>query len=154
MKAKFLHIRDNFSKAFFPRLSEWTAAFALFAIGWTLSANPELMATTKTQAYSLMLMIAPQDKWASALIAFATLRLLVLLINGSIRRSPHLRAVLAFFSCFPLALISLSFVSTFGIGMALAWTVLGMDMINILRAAGDAKTADYMIAQGKQGGSQ
>ncbi|MBO9100011.1 MULTISPECIES: hypothetical protein [unclassified Rhizobium] len=136
------HIRDNFAAAFFPRLSEWAAAAGVFLIGLVLAANPDLMATTKTQAYQLMLMIATQRSWAMMLMVFGGARLVVLLINGAWRRSPHLRAAMAFFSCFPYSLIFLSFQPTFGISMVLASIPLGMDMINVLRAAGDARTID------------
>ena len=82
------YIRDNFAAAFFPRLSEWAAAAGVFLIGLVLAANPDLMATTKTQAYQLMLMIATQRSWAMMLMVFGGARLVVLLINGAWRRSP------------------------------------------------------------------
>jgi hypothetical protein len=33
------HIRDNFAAAFFPRLSEWACAMAVFGVGGVSFAN-------------------------------------------------------------------------------------------------------------------
>jgi hypothetical protein len=147
----FAHIRDNFAAAFFPRLSEWACAFAIFGVGTVLHANADLMANARTDAYLLMLAIADQASWAKGLIGFGLFRLIVLLINGAWRRSPHLRSVMAILSCFPLWAIAWSFLPSFGIAMVFAWVFLGMDVINAVRAAGDAKTVDHAHARGKDG---
>ncbi|RFB95238.1 hypothetical protein B5K11_09830 [Rhizobium leguminosarum bv. trifolii] len=148
----FAHIRENFAAAFFPRLSEWLAGFVLLGLGWMLSANPELMQSGKTD-YQLMLMIASQPFWSSVLIVFAAGRLAVLLINGAWRRSPHLRALAAFLSCFFWTQITLSFAPNFGFAVVLACGWLGMDMINIMRAMRDARTIDDTYRRGIAGGN-
>lgn len=145
------HIRDNFASAFFPRLSEWACATAVFGVGVVLHVNADLMENLQSNAYQLMLTIGPQATWAKALIIFGICRLLVLLINGAWRRSPHLRAVMAILSCFPLYTIAMSFLPVFGIAMVFAWIFLGMDVINAVRAAGDARTVDHAHARGKDG---
>lgn len=147
----FAHIRDNFAAAFFPRMSEWACAVAVFGIGVVLDVNPDLMATTKTSAYILMLSIASQAAWAKAMIIFGLCRLMVLLINGAWRRSPHLRSILAIASCFPLYTLAMSFMPVFGIAMVFAWVFLGMDVINAVRAAGDARIVDHAHARGNDG---
>jgi hypothetical protein len=144
-------IRDNFAAAFFPRLSEWACAMAVFGVGAVLHANPDLMANTKSNAYDLMLGLGAQAAWAKALIAFGIGRLLVLLINGAWRRSPHLRSIMAILSRFPLYTIAMSCLPVFGIAMVFAWIFLGMDVINAVRAAGDAKTVDHAHARGQDG---
>jgi hypothetical protein len=140
------HIRSNFAAAFFPRMSEWAASVAVFCVGLILSANPSLMASTTTKAYGMMLLIASQPTWASALMLFGGARLLVLAINGAWRRSPHARTVMAVLSCFPLYTIAMSFLPTRDIAMVLAFVILGMDVVNAVRAAGDARTIDYAHA--------
>ncbi|TDK38770.1 hypothetical protein E2F50_01045 [Rhizobium deserti] len=102
------HIRDNFANAFFPRWSEWWAANLLMVLGFVLTSNPDLMASSKSNAYQLMLMIFTQETWSAVMKVFAFCRLLVLLINGAWRRSPHLRATGAFLSCFFWVQITLS----------------------------------------------
>ena len=148
------HIRQNFAAAFFPRLSEWLASFVLMGTGWMLAANADLMANAKTQAYQLMLLIAPQATWSVVLLFFALCRLVVLLINGAWRRSPYLRAGMAFLSCFFWTQITLSFAPTFGFAFVLACGWLGMDMINIMRAMRDARTIDHAHARGSAGDHQ
>lgn len=145
------HIRQNFAAAFFPRLSEWACATAVFGIGIVLRFNADLMAGSKSAAYSLMLSIASQHSWAIALVSFGIARLLVLLVNGAWRRSPHLRSIMAILSCFPLYTIAMSFLPIFGIAMVFAWVMLGMDVVNAIRAAGDAKIIDSAHARGNDG---
>lgn len=147
----FAHIRDNFAAAFFPRLSEWACASAVFGVGVVLDINSDLMATTHSSAYVLMLSIASQTAWAKAMVIFGLCRLLVLLVNGAWRRSPHLRSIMAILSCFPLYTIAMSFMPIFGIAMVFAWVILGMDVINAVRAAGDARIVDHAHARGKDG---
>ncbi|KQS90289.1 hypothetical protein [Rhizobium sp. Leaf386] len=148
------HIRQNFSASFYPRRSEWVAAFTLFAMGWMLSANPELMANAKTQAYNLLQMIAPQPVWSVCLMLFGMGRLSVLLINGAWRRSPYMRAGMAFLSCFLWTQIVLSFAPTFGFAFILACGFLGMDLLNIMCAMSDARTVDHAHARGNVGEHQ
>lgn len=152
--AGFVSFRRHLADAFFPRRSEWGAAGALFALGWMLSANPELMASGKSNAYDLLLSIASQHTWSKIMIVFGGLRLLILLINGWWRRSPHLRALSAFLSCFFWTQIVLSFASTFGFAFILACGWLAMDFVTIIGAMRDARTVDDAHAQGMIGGSK
>lgn len=147
----FAHIRDNFAAAFFPRLSEWACAVAVFGVGVVLFVNADLMAQSRSGAYALMLAIGSQASWAKGLIAFGFLRLIVLVINGAWRRSPHLRSIMAILSCFPLYTLAMSFLPVFGVAMVFAWVFLGMDVFNAVRAAGDARTVDHAHARGQDG---
>ena len=152
MKLVLAHISQNFAKAFFPRRSEWAAAAVLLALGWMLSVHADLMADADSDGYKMMLMIAPQSVWSTVLIMFASARLLVLLINGTWRRSPHARGITAFLSCFFWTQIALSFAPTFGFAFILACGWLGTEMSNILYAFRDARTIDHTFAeQGKAG---
>lgn len=151
----FAHIRDNFADAFFPRRSEWAAATVLLGLGWMLSVNAGLMHATNTRAYSLMLMIAPQSVWSMVMTVFACGRLMILLINGTWRRSPHARGASAFLSCFFWTPIVLSFAPTFGFAFIMASGWLVTDMLNIMYAFRDARTVDHSYAmRGKAGEHQ
>ncbi|TDK35187.1 hypothetical protein E2F50_13065 [Rhizobium deserti] len=148
------HIRDNFANAFFPRWSEWWAAGVLMALGFVLTSNPDLMASSKSNAYQLMLMIFTQETWSAVMKVFAACRLVVLLINGAWRRSPHLRATGAFLSCFFWVQITLSVAHTAGFLFVLAAGVLVLDFVNFIRALRDARIVDYThaIARKTEGG--
>lgn len=148
------HVRDNFAAAFFPRRSEWAAASVLLALGWMLSVNDTLMRSATTKAYSLLLLIASQQVWASTLIVFASIRLTILLINGAWRRSPHARGITAFLSCFFWTQMVLSFAPTLGYAFILASGWLVTDMLNILYAFRDARTVDHSYAVRRQAGER
>jgi hypothetical protein len=148
------HIHTRFADAFFPRLSEWFAAFVLFGLGLMLLANDDLMVTGATRGYHLMLEIAPQQTWATVLVTFGTVRLMVLLINGAWRRSPHARAGFAFLSCFFWTQIMLSFAPTFGFSFVMSCGWLVADMINVMRAMRDARTSDDAFARDGASGTK
>lgn len=150
------HIRDNFAAAFFPRLAEWVAAGVLLALGLMLSFNADLMAKAMAAGegggYAFLLTIAGQGVWATTLTVFGTARMLILLINGAWRKSPVARAVTAFLSCFFWTQIVLSFQPTFGFAFVMACGWLLTDIVNIMRAARDARTVNDVLARGKGSG--
>lgn len=145
----FAQMRDHFAEAFFPRLSEWTAAGVVFFLGMILTANPELMHTANTRGYVLMLAIAEQPTWAAVMKGFGALRLLILFINGAWRRSPWARAACALLSCFFWTQITLSFAPVFGFAFGLAAGFLCMDMVNVFRAMRDARIVDDAYARNR-----
>jgi len=147
------HIRDNFTAAFFPRWAEWAAAMVLLGIGLMLSIHTDLMVSSVAngygKGYEFMLNIAGQSLWATMLTVFGSTRLAVLLINGAWRRSPVARAVMAFLSCFFWTQLVLSFQPTFGFAFVMACGWLLTDIVNIMRAARDARTVEDVLARGK-----
>ena len=144
------HIRDNFANAFFPRWSEWWAAGLLMGLGYVLTANPDLMVTSKSNAYQLMLMITSQAKWAAIMKMFALIRLAILLVNGAWRRSPHARATGAFLTCFFWMQITLSVAPTAGMLFGFSLGVLILDFVNFIRAMRDARVVDYAYANARK----
>jgi hypothetical protein len=150
------HIRDNFTAAFFPRWAEWSSAVVLLSIGLMLSINTNLMVSAVAngygRGYELLLAIAGQSVWATLLTVFGSCRLAILLINGAWRRSPIARAVTAFLSCFFWTQLVLSFQPTFGFAFVMACGWLLTDIVNIMRAARDARTVNDVLARGKGSG--
>ncbi len=146
--SSFATIRLHFMEALFPRLSEWYCAILLFSLGSMLAANPDLMTSTKTATFDLMLMIATQEQWSWVMRVFAFLRLVILLVNGILRRSPHLRAGSAFLSLFFWTQIALSAKATFGFVFVFSATVAALDFMNVIRASRDARLTDYIHAKG------
>jgi hypothetical protein len=152
------HIHDNFAEAFFPRRSEWVAATLLLVLGWMISVKVDLMAVA-TPAHGMAAFIAPQWVWSSCLIVFALARLIILLINGTWRRSPHARGITAFLSCFFWAQLTLYFILSrdplFAPFFILPGSWLVTDMLNIQYAFRDARTVDHLYAvRGKTGERQ
>jgi hypothetical protein len=133
----------------FPaRASEWALSVMLFNLGvilWlprqTLQESPSLSGLAR---------IAPEDVWAVALLAIGVTRLLALGINGTFvqttygRWSPHVRAGLAFISCFfwMQITVGLTLSPTFTTGLGIYPVLLALDMYNTARAAGDAALVD------------
>lgn len=150
------HIRDNFAAAFFPRWAEWMAAGVLFGIGGMLTINADLMSSAAAagngKGYILLLTIAPQSVWALTITIFGIARILILLVNGAWRRSPVARSVMAFLSCFFWTQIVLSFQPTFGFAFVMAAGWLVGDVVNVMRAARDARTVNDGLARGKSSG--
>lgn len=143
----FTHIRDNLAAAFYPRRSEWAAGGLTVLLGWVLATNDTLMTSGTGRGYQLMLSIAEQSTWARVFIVFGALRLVILLINGAWRRSPHLRAGAAFLSCFLWTQIALSFAPTFGFAFSMASAWLALEMSNVWTAMRDARTVDDAYAR-------
>jgi hypothetical protein len=137
------HISQSFETAFYPRLSEWFAAGVLLMIGWVLLNNTDLMQTTLPfEVKTSLLRIMSQSSWSVAFLFLGFARVVVLMINGAIRKSPWLRAIAASLSCFMWLAMFASFWSVQGIGMVLAGGYLGMDFVNIIRAMRDARQVD------------
>ena len=70
--------------------------------------------------------------------------MLVLLINGAWWRSPHLRALMAFLSCFVWWQMSSDLVPNFALGFALLPPILALDAYNAIRAGREAGVAHYI----------
>jgi hypothetical protein len=142
MAFSFLHLSQSLKKTFPVRASEW--ALALMLLNWSivLSASPELFETN--EAYLPLLALMTQNTWALLCFIAGGGRLIVLLINGSWRRTPHLRAFGAFASCFFWVQISIGFAQAdiWGTGMAIYPVLLLLDMYNVIRAITDAAIVD------------
>lgn len=135
------HFRTRFADAFFPRLMEWQAAFVLFGGALLLLVNEDLFETSPV-GYHLMEKWASQPAWGYFTLTLATGRLVVLIVNGAWRRSPHARAVTAFLSCAVWFPLTASFSAAAGWGMVFAAGMLLGDLLNIVRTARDARIVD------------
>ena len=84
----FLHLSRSLRQTFAVRASEW--ALALMLLNWSvvLSASPNLF--TANSSYAPMAAVMDQETWVLVCFVAGAGRLLVLFINGSWRRTPHL----------------------------------------------------------------
>lgn len=138
----FLHLSRSLRQTFAVRASEW--ALALMLLNWSivLSASPDLFAANSS--YAPMASLMPQDTWVLVCFLAGAGRLIVLMINGAWRRTPHLRAAGAFVACFFWFQISLGFAQAeiWGTGMAVYPVLLALDAYNVIRAITDAAIVD------------
>lgn len=141
------HIRTNLSRSFLPRVPEWIAAGTTVLLGFLLSKNPELMASTTSKGYKIMLSIADQATWAWVFYLVGLARVIVLIINGAWRRSPLIRAGAAFMTCFLWSQAMLSFYPTQGFAYAFSWGFLVMEITNAYRAMRDLREVDDLLSQ-------
>lgn len=140
--------------AFLPRVSEWSAAATMFAIGMMLKSKMGLM-TTEFEGYRFLLQLFSQDTWAMLFLVGGTVRLIILGINGSWSRSPHARWIAAFLSCFLWSQVCMSFGPTgrvAGFGFIFALNMWIMDFVNVIRAVRDARYVDDELAKGAADG--
>lgn len=136
------HLRSSLRETFPARASEWALATILLNWSTILYLNPTLFATVPS--FSIISEIAPQPVWLALCGLAGGARLVILLINGAWRRSPHARAVGAFVSCFFWFEISvgLFLAGTWGTGLAVYPVLLLLDSFNVLRAGGEAGLSD------------
>lgn len=136
------HITRSLKETFPTRASEWALGAIIFLWAVMLSANPDLF--VESRSFVPLARIFDQDTWTLLCLAIGGGRLLMLAINGAWRRSPHLRAIAAFISCFFWFQISLGFfqAGTYGTGLAVYPVLFALDVYNTFRAAGDAGSSD------------
>lgn len=127
------------------RAPEWALAVVLFNWGWVLLRSGSTFANP---IYSQLAKWASEDVWGVACFSMGLLRLSALVINGTFhhrfRHSPHVRSVMAFWSCFfwfsiTIGMLQVDLNST---GLAVYPVLLILDMYNAMRAARDAREVD------------
>lgn len=137
-------IHDHFP----ARASEWALSVMLFNLGLILALPRQTL--QESPSLSGLARIASEDVWAWALLIIGSVRLMALVINGTFvhttygRWSPHVRAFLAFASCFfwMQITVGLTLSPTFATGLGIYPVLLALDMYNTARAAGDAALVD------------
>ncbi|SER62001.1 hypothetical protein SAMN05216548_13110 [Faunimonas pinastri] len=131
---------------FRARVTEWALAGALFGWGYILKLPSP---TFDQPSYGEMARFASEDTWGQVCFWVGLVRIVALIVNGSIRPSYHLRAVLAFFSCFIWfqILIGLIKVGTVSTGIAMYAVVFALEVYNVICAFGDAGKSDRQAAE-------
>lgn len=142
------HFRHSLRSTFEARASEWALASATLLWGMIVLSNPGEFAARPS--FTGFLAMAPQNIWGGCATAIGAVRLVVLLFNGSVRRSPHLRAVMAFLTCFLWMQITLGLLAGDGFtGLAMYPVALFLDIYNVMRAAREAALTDRAARDGQ-----
>lgn len=122
----------NSLRATFPiRKPEWVNSFVLLGLSAVLLQDGLF---AKYPGYAAMARFAPQEVWQWGLFVLAFGRLVVLVINGAITRSPLLRWVGAFLSCFAWWQISAGLVGNLGFGFVMAAGLFAHEAFNFRQA--------------------
>jgi hypothetical protein len=138
----------RFKETFRERSAEWAQATGMLCWGLLASAATGVFAAQ--EFFHPLLMIMSQGKWAALTIVIGLVRLIFLVINGAWGPSAHIRAIGCGLGCM---LWGSLFVSALSLGWltptsAIYTILLGLDLLSLWFAAGDAKLAD-LSARGK-----
>jgi hypothetical protein len=134
-----IHVR--LSSHWRVRRSEWLLALAVTMIGIAYLRIPNLF---EPRYFGTMLSVMPQHEWGWTATTIGTVRLVLLLINGAWRASPHGRTAGALLSCAFWMMLFMSAISAEStvqsVGLWLLFFVF--DAFSAIDAAGDARMAD------------
>lgn len=126
------------------RFAEWAIGIGLFSWGIVVVAHPDIFATLST--FENMLNIAPQYVWGWTAILIASIRLIFLTINGTWRRSAHLRAIGSALSASFWTGVWASYLYSENplgnLGLATVGTMVAIDLYSLWFAAEDAGNSD------------
>lgn len=127
----------------FPlRITDWLLSAIMLSWGLTLIAvDPQVWALP---TFSGLNWIASQLACAAVATVIGLARIAALIVNGAIRRSPHLRLIGAFLSIFIWVQLSLGVLYSELVGPGIAifpWLAIA-DLFNVYRAAEDARASD------------
>ncbi len=135
-----LHAWKSLWQSFPVRKSEWIAAFVLLGCSFILGINPDLFQTLP--GYTEMSKFGPQWVWQWGLFIFGLVRIFILGINGAYWRTPHLRALMAFLSCFIWWEIAISLLANLGLSAILAAGYFALDAMNFRQASKEIGIAE------------
>ena len=132
----------KFKDTFRERASEW--ALSLTILGYGLITFSEKGTFVGKPFFAPLLRLMDQEHWAWTLITIGLIRFIFLVVNGAWRPSAHIRAL----GCAMGAMVWGSFfVSAFGLDyvtptLCIYGMLVGLDLLSLWFAAGDAKMAD------------
>ncbi len=139
-------IREHFKL----RFSEWIIGLMLLLWGITLLINTSLFEVYQA-AFSSMSHIASQKLWGLMAVGIGLLRLIFLIINGTWRRSAHLRAIGSGLSACIWTAVWSSYLNSDTLlpGLWSVGALIALDLFSLWYAAGDAKQSDLFTKQSR-----
>lgn len=137
------HISKSLRETFPVRASEWALAAILFNWSVILFLQPDLFDTV--DAFSSLAKLMPQMTFAGMCFLIGFGRLVSLAINGTWKRSPHLRAFSAFLTTGVWFMISVGIIRSGAgaTGLGVYPVLMFLDSYNVIRAAGEAGISDH-----------
>lgn len=149
----YLRIVRGVTEHFRARAPEWALSIMMIIWGVIVYAPGD---TFTTPAWAVMQLIASERTWGVCALLIGGLRLIALIMNGTFwqtwygRLSPHIRAVMAFLSCFVWLQISIGLAKSDAVstGLAIYPLLLALDLYNGMSASHDAGAMDRMRRDG------
>jgi hypothetical protein len=126
------------------RFCEWIVGLGLLVWGAITLSRPGYFLTTP--ALANMTELASQNMWGWAAVSIGLLRMLFLFINGTWRRSAHLRATGSALSAIFWAAVFGSYLTLGNVipNLATIGILLSLDMYSLWFASEDAKRSDIL----------
>lgn len=139
-------IREHFKL----RFSEWIIGLMLLLWGVTLLINTSLFEVYPA-AFNSMSDITTQKIWGIMAIGIGLLRLIFLIINGTWRRSAHLRAIGSGLSACIWTVVWSSYLNSDTLlpGLWSVGALIALDLFSLWYAAEDAKHSDLFTKQSR-----
>lgn len=135
-------------KETFPvRKAEWVLSFMVLGLWFVLAVNPALLAG---DTYGGMREIMPQWGWRWLCFVIGATGLSVLIVNGAYWRTPHLRALCAFFRCGLWLQFALGVSGNVGLGLVLMPGLFILDMFNFRQAFLEAAASEGLRNAGRR----
>jgi hypothetical protein len=143
----FAHLSRSLRETFPVRASEWALAAMLFNWSVILLLQPSLFDTV--EAFSSLAGLMPQYTFAGMCFLVGFGRLVTLAINGTWKRSPHIRAFGAFLGTGIWFMISVGIIRSGAgaTGLGVYPVLMLLDSYNVIRAAGEAGISDRQPAR-------
>lgn len=129
------------------RLSEWGLATALMLWGVVLLLP---YPSFSNPVYAHMESLMREERWGIVCFTIGAARLVILIVNGSWRITPHLRAVAAFLSSIVWFQVTLGLIAvgSYNTGLAIYPVCVVMDIICMFRSVAEARVNDEIARNG------
>jgi heme exporter protein D len=131
-------VKNHFS----TRFGEWVGGFGLLLWGLLCLSNEAIFKTVPV--FISMAEDAPYYVWGGLAASVGILRIVFLIINGTWKRSAHLRAIGAGLSALVLATVFFGYAGSEypPPSLGLIFPLLALDLKSLWSAAGEAKHSD------------
>ena len=137
-----VHSWESLQTTFPTRALEWFLTFALFNLGVIFWLTPDLFASNV--GWAGMANLADQSTWCAVCLIVGVARILALVINGLWWRSPLVRCVGAFISCFVWWQLSAGLIGNAGLGAAVLPLCFVGDVYNAIRCSRKSGVSEYV----------
>lgn len=138
-----LHSWNSLQTTFPTRAAEWYMGLSMTALGVVFGYNTTLFAMYPVPLAGLA-RVADQPTWAAVCLSLGIVRLLALTINGLWWRSPMIRCIMAFGSCFVWWQLSAGLIANVGIASAFLPLCFIFDAYNAIRCGRKAGVSEYV----------
>lgn len=138
-----VHSWESLQTSFPTRANEWYLGLAMTVLGVVFLINPILFLTYPGPLAGLA-SFADQRTWCVICLGLGMLRLVALTINGLWWRSPSIRCVMAFLSCFVWWQLAWGLIGNIGIASAFLPLCVVFDAWNAIRCGRKAGVSEYV----------